>query len=121
MAGFHLYDVLVKFRDFGETLFSCGLCVFGIDESGFVALILRRKTQVFKQIPFFFEWIAACNVDILNLFFFGLLNESIEHSCVIEFVVNDFVDEFGEVFVAVHASAVFDEFVTGSRLTFAGI
>ena len=106
-------DVLEAFR---ARRFFKGLVHF---DFGFV--VFGGEFEVVRQIPFFLERITGGYVDVVDLLFARLLNESVQESCVVKFVVHDFVHHFGEGVVALIARAVFDKLVSDVRLRFADV
>lgn len=71
VTALNLHDVLVQAGNLGEAFLLRGFGVLGVYELVLVTLVLRRKPQVFGQIPFLLERIAACDVDVLDLLLLG--------------------------------------------------
>lgn len=112
----HFEGVCDVFEAFRTRRFFKGFVQF---DFGFV--VFGGEGEVVRQIPFFLERISCGDVDVVDLLLARLLNEGVQESCVIKFVVHDFVHRIGECVVALIARAVFDKLVSDVRLRFADV
>ena len=121
MTGLHLDDVVVEGGDLREAFLARGGGELGVDAFRLVKFVLGGDAEVFDEVPFLLERVACGDVYVLHLFFLGLLDEGVEHPRVVELVEDDLVHELGELLVALHPRAVFDELIARARLAFAGV
>lgn len=119
VAGLHLDYVFEKPRDILEPFFARYFRKLGVDPRCFFVFVLCRKFQVFDKVPFFLKRVFRAYLHrIYRRILVCRLNERVEHSGVVEFLIGYLLYDLCHFRVAFLLCAVYDIVVTRLCHTF---